>query len=88
MIFWREIRPDTCKTTEKMSLLQVFSEMTTPRSGFGQNSCAADEQVQACVFGSYEFNKYQYSLLQTDSDVIYSLRIEFKAWTQETAQKT
>ena len=26
--------------------------------------------------------------LQTDSDVIYSLRIEYKAWTQETAQKT
>ena len=46
--------PDTGKTTEKMSLLQVFSEMTTQRSGFGQNSCAADEQ--ACVFGSFEFN--------------------------------
>ena len=39
-----------------MSLLQVFSEMTTKRSGFGQNSCAADEQ--ACVFGSCEFNKH------------------------------
>ena len=39
-----------------MSLLQVFSEMTTQRSGFGQNSCAADEQ--ACVFGSFEFNKH------------------------------
>ena len=38
-----------------MSLLQAFSEMTTQRSGFGQNSCAADEQ--ACVFGSCEFNK-------------------------------
>ena len=40
----------------KMSLLQVFPEMTTQRSGFGQNSCAADEQ--ACVFGSWEFNKH------------------------------
>ena len=39
-----------------MSLLQVFSEMTTQRNGFGQNSCAADEQ--ACVFGSFEFNKH------------------------------
>ena len=39
-----------------MSLLQVFSEMTTQRSRFGQNSCAADEQ--ACVFGSFEFNKH------------------------------
>ena len=39
----------------KMSLLQVFSEMTTQRSGFGQNFCVADEQ--ACVFGSFEFNK-------------------------------
>ena len=38
-----------------MSLLQVFSEMTMQRSGFGQNSCAADEQ--ACVFGSFAFNK-------------------------------
>ena len=36
-----------------MSLLQVFSEMTTQRSGFRQNPCAADEQ--ACVFGSFEF---------------------------------
>ena len=34
----------------KMNLLQVFSEMTTQRSRFGQNSCAADKQ--ACVFGS------------------------------------
>ena len=40
----------------KMSLLQVFSEMTTQRSGFRQNSCAADEQ--ACVFGSCEFNEH------------------------------
>ena len=39
-----------------MSLLQVFSEMTTQRSGFGQNSCGADEQ--ACVFGSFESNKH------------------------------
>ena len=36
----------------KMSLLQVFFEMTTQRNGFGQNSCAADQQ--ACVFGSFE----------------------------------
>ena len=35
-----------------MSLLQVFSEMTTHKNGFGQNSCAADEQ--ACVFGSID----------------------------------
>ena len=40
----------------KMSLLQVFSEMANQRSGFGQNSCAADEQ--GCVFGSFEFNKH------------------------------
>ena len=39
-----------------MSLFQVFSEMTTHRNGFGQNSCVADEQ--ACVFGSSEFNKH------------------------------
>ena len=52
-LYWREIRPDTGRTTEK-SLLQVFSGMTTQRSGFGQNSCAADEQ--AYVFGSCEFN--------------------------------
>ena len=38
-----------------MSLLQVFSEMTTQRKGFGQNSRVADEQ--ACVFGSCAFNK-------------------------------
>ena len=52
---WREIRPDTGKTI-KMSLLQVFSDMTTQRSGFGQNSCVADEQ--ACVSGSCAFNKH------------------------------
>ena len=39
----------------KMSLLQVFSDMTTQRSGFGQNSSVADEQ--ACVFGGSAFNK-------------------------------
>ena len=38
----------------KISLLQVFSEMITPRNGFGQN--AGNEQ--ACVFGSFEFNKH------------------------------
>ena len=39
----------------KMSLLQVVSDMTTQRSGFGQNSCVADEQ--AYVFGSCAFHK-------------------------------
>ena len=38
----------------KMSLLQVFFEMTTQRNGFGQNAFAADQQ--ACVFGSCECN--------------------------------
>ena len=40
----------------KMSLLQVFFEMTTQRNGFGQNSCAADQQAR--VFGSCECNKH------------------------------
>ena len=40
----------------KMSLLQVFSEMTTQGSRFGKSSCAADEQ--ACVFGNCELNKH------------------------------
>ena len=40
----------------KMSLLQVFFEMTTQRNGLGQNFCAADRQ--ACVFGSCECNKH------------------------------
>ena len=40
----------------KMSLLQVFFEMTSQRNGFGQNFCAADQQ--ACVFGSCEYNKH------------------------------
>ena len=39
-----------------MGLSQVFSEITTQRRELGQNSCVADEQ--ACVFGSYEFNKH------------------------------
>ena len=39
----------------KLSLLQVSFEMTTQRNGFGQNSCAADQQT--CVFGSCECNK-------------------------------
>ena len=43
----------------KISLLQVFSEMTTQRSGFGQNPYAADEQ--ACVFGGCAFNKHSVS---------------------------
>ena len=34
----------------KMSLLQVFFEMTTQRNGFEQNSCAAD-QVHIRNFG-------------------------------------
>ena len=40
----------------KISLLQVFSHLTTQRSGFRQNSCAVDEQ--ACVFGSCALNKH------------------------------
>ena len=40
----------------KMSLLQVFFDITTQRSGFGQNVCVTDEQ--ACVFGSCAFNKH------------------------------
>ena len=55
VLCWREIRPVPAKQL-KMSLLQVFSEMTTQRSGFGQNSCVVDEQ--ASVFGSFEFNKH------------------------------
>ena len=39
-----------------MSLLQVFSEITTQTNGFGQNPCAADQQ--ACVFGSCECKKH------------------------------
>ena len=50
---WKEIRPHAGKTTEN-KLLQVFSEMITQRNGFGQTSCASDEQ--ACVFGSFELN--------------------------------
>ena len=42
----------------KMSLLQVFSEMTTQGSGFEQNSCVADEQ--ACVSDSFEFNNHSF----------------------------
>ena len=40
----------------KVSLSQVFSQLTTQRKGFRQNSCAVDEQ--ACVFGSCAFNKH------------------------------
>ena len=40
----------------KNEFLQVFSAMSTQRSGLGQDSCAADEQ--ACVFGSCELNKH------------------------------
>ena len=40
----------------KISLLQVFSQLTTQRSGFRQNSCAVDEQ--ACLFGSCAFNEH------------------------------
>ena len=52
---WREIRPDTGKTI-KNEFVAIFSEMTIQRSRFRQNSCVADEQ--ACVFGSFEFNKH------------------------------
>ena len=55
VLCWREIKPDAAKQL-KMSLLQVFFEMTTQRNGFKQNSCAADQQ--ACVFGSCECNKH------------------------------
>ena len=40
----------------KISLLQVFSQLTTQRSRFRQISCVVDEQ--ACVFGSCAFNKH------------------------------
>ena len=50
----------------KMSLLQVFSEMTAHKNGFGQNSCAADQQ--AWVFGSCECNKHSVlKIFMTDS---------------------
>ena len=39
----------------KISLLQVFSYLTSQRSEFKQNSCAVDEQ--AWVSGSCVFNK-------------------------------
>ena len=51
---WRGIRPDIGKTAEN-EFVASFYEMTTQRSGFGQNSCAADEQ--ACVLDNSEFNK-------------------------------
>ena len=57
ILCWREKGQIPAKQV-KMSLLQVFSEMTTQRSGFGQTSCVADEQ--ACVFGSFEFNKHSF----------------------------
>ena len=40
----------------KIGLLQVFSQLTTQRSGFRQNSCAVDEQTRE--FGSCAFNKH------------------------------
>ena len=40
----------------KISLLQVFSQLTTQGSEFRKNSCAVDEQ--SCVFGSCECNKH------------------------------
>ena len=43
----------------KISLLQVFSQLTTQRSRFRQNSYAVDEQ--ACVFGGCAFNKHSVS---------------------------
>ena len=45
----------------KISLLQVFSQLTTQRSGFRQNSCAVDEQ--ACVFGSCAFHKHSVEIM-------------------------
>ena len=56
----REIRPDAGKATE-MSLLKIFSDITTQRSRFGRNSCAADEQ--ACVFDICRLNEH--SVLKT-----------------------
>ena len=55
VLSWREIRPYAGKTTEN-EFVASFFEMTTQRNGFGQNSCAADQQ--ACVFGSCECNKH------------------------------
>ena len=54
LLCWREIRPDAGKTTENEFVASF--EMTTQRNGFGQNSCAADQQP--CVFGSCECNKH------------------------------
>ena len=57
VLCWREIRPDAGKTTENEFVASlIFFKMTTQRNGFGQNSCAADQQ--ACVFGSCECNKH------------------------------
>ena len=41
----------------KISLLEVFSEMTTQRKGFGQNSALAADQQEG-MFGSCECNKH------------------------------
>ena len=66
----------------KMSLLQVFFEMTTQRNGFGQNSCAADQQ--ACVFGSCECNKHSvlkicfYNILKTGANFLSVPLINWK----------
>ena len=43
----------------KISLLQVFSQLTAQRSAFRPNSCAVDEQTG--VFGGRAFNKYSVS---------------------------
>ena len=40
----------------KISLLQVFSQLTTQGSDSEKTLSAADEQ--ACVFGSWAFNKH------------------------------
>ena len=55
ILCWREIRPDPGKTNEN-KFVQVFSQLTTQRSGFRQSSCVVDEQ--ACVFSSCAFNKH------------------------------
>ena len=55
ILCWREKGQIPAKQL-KMTLLQVFSDLTTQTSRFGQKSCVADEQ--ACVVGSFEFNKH------------------------------
>ena len=51
--------------------LQVFSQLTTQRSGFTQKSCAVDEQ--ACVFGSCAFNKHSVLKIFMTDGLIFKL---------------